>query len=374
MARMRLTTLLFVAIFGVGVAVPAFGWSNKEHIQLTRIAAERLIADPATPAAMKEWLKAACPLLTMEQEREYFMTARVGMYPRGVDGLTFWATVPDLAVATSGTGAAERTVEPFGVGERLLHYVDLEYFVREESSRKYRHDLKAKPFLFDIPLDMTDERWRRAGMLPFRVEQCYGELVKAIRDGRLVDKPGQFPRDEHATKWAGYLAHYLEDNTQPQHATEDYKSKTYFADKRKSPNVHADVEYRLMDDDESDFTELRQEFWTVFLRQLDEVKDPIETADLKKATLEVSLASYDALPMIGVAAMKAYGQGGTPEKPEGAISGKFDAAAFFHSKGAYLGREMSVLEMKAYQSAWAVKRVERLWRRAWDEAHGPAAR
>ena len=40
---------------------PAAAWSNKEHIQLTRIAASRLIADPATPEPMRQWLKAAVP-------------------------------------------------------------------------------------------------------------------------------------------------------------------------------------------------------------------------------------------------------------------------------------------------------------------------
>ena len=36
-----------------------------------------------------------------------------------------------------------------------------------------------------FPHDMGDERYRRAGMLPFRVEQCYGELVKILREKRL---------------------------------------------------------------------------------------------------------------------------------------------------------------------------------------------
>jgi hypothetical protein len=195
--------------------------------------------------------------------------------------------------------------------------------------------------------------------------------VKVLREKRLVDRPGQFPRDEHATKWAGYLAHYLEDNTQPQHATEDYKSRSYFADQRNSPNVHWDVEGRLMDDEVEDYPELRKEFWSVFERMLDEVRDPVENEDLPAATLEVSLTSYDALPLIGLAAMKGYGQGGTPERPEGPI-GKFDAEAFFHARGTYLGREMSMLEMKAHQMAWAVRRVEKVWRRAWDEGQRPA--
>ena len=353
------------------VAHPAFAWSNKEHIQLTRMAASGLLADPATPAGMKDWLRAACPqVLSAEQEREYFMTARVGLFPRGVDGLPYWSTVPDLLVMSGGSGEAEKKVEPFGVGERLLHYVDVEFFVREEDRRRYRHDLKNKPLLADIPLDMADERWKRAGMLPFRVEQCYAELVKAFREKRLVDKPGQFPRDEHAAKWAGFLAHYLQDNTQPHHATEDYKSRAYFADKRTSPNVHADMEYRLGDDEAADYVDLRREFWDAFVKHLDSVRDPVEELDLRKATLEVALASYDALPLIGLAAMRAYGQGGTPERPEGRI-GKFDADAFYRFRGQYLGREVSLMEMKAYQMAWAVKRVERLWRRAWDEAQRP---
>ena len=51
-------------------------------------------------------------------------------------------------------------------------------------------------------------------MLPFRVENCYEMLVKVMREGKLLDTPGQLPRDEHATKWAGFLSHYLADNTQ----------------------------------------------------------------------------------------------------------------------------------------------------------------
>ena len=58
--------------------------------------------------------------------------------------------------------------------------------------------------------------------------------VAAIRAGRLEDKPGQYPRDEHAVKGAGLRAHYAEDNTQLQHATIDYKSAAYFAEKRKA--------------------------------------------------------------------------------------------------------------------------------------------
>lgn len=387
--RRPLPVLIALALAALA-PVRATGWSNKEHIQLTRLAAERLLADPATPAAMKAWLKRACPqTLTMDQEREYLLTARVGVFPRGVDGLPYWATVPDMVAMTSGSGENERKVEPFRVSERMLHYVDLEYFQAVTERQRYRHDLKNKPTPKEMeeflelgllkkpgendadPLKPTrEERWTKAGMLPFRIEQCYAQLVRTLRAKRLVDEPGKFPRDEHAARWAGYLAHYVQDNTQPHHATEDYKSRSYFADKRRAPNVHWDLEGRLLDDEDDDYPELRKEFWDALVRKLDEVEDADDLADLARASVRVSMTSYDALPLIGVAAMRAYGQRGRPDQPEGAI-GKFNADKFFHHKGKYQGQEMTLLELKAHQMAWAVKRVQRLWRRAWDEAQQP---
>src|SRR5690348_2991904 len=107
----------------------AHAWCNKEHIQLTRIAAERLIADPSTPPEMVAWLKSAVPgLMTMEQEKDYFLHSRVGAYPRGVDGVLIWATVPDL-IANS----IQDKVEPFDVSERNLHFIDLEFFVADQA-------------------------------------------------------------------------------------------------------------------------------------------------------------------------------------------------------------------------------------------------
>jgi hypothetical protein len=337
----------------------ATAWSNKEHIQLTRIAAMRLVNDPDTPEDMKHWLREVMPGMTdMAGERHYFLTARVGKYPNGAQGLSFWAAVPDLDVATSRPNVK---VEPFGVHERLLHFIDLELFNPDESKREYAHDLSTKPRFADLPRDMSDPRYQRAGLLPFRVEQCYAELVKQLRAGRLADEPGQFPRDEHAAKWAGFLAHYVQDNTQPQHSTIDYRSATYFGKKRTAPDVHANMEYTLVDDENADHMAVRERLWDDFVKALDQVKDPIETDDLWAATLQVSLTSYDALPMIGDAAVAAYGSTTRP--------GPFDAAKFFGAKGEYLGREMTVSEMKAHQLAWAVKRVERVWRQAWDEAH-----
>jgi len=359
--------LTLAAIVLLLVASRADAWSSKEHVLLTRIAAARLVADPATPAGMKDWLRAAVPNLpTMDGERDYLLHTRVGVFPRGVDGIPFWATVPDLnALADSGGGDRARKVEPFDVPERLLHFIDVELFMPDEARRRYAPDLSNKPALADIPNDPADPRFARAGMLPFRVAQCYGKLVESIRAGRLIDTPGQFPRDEHAAKWAGFLAHYVEDNTQPHHATADYKSATYFsANPRGAPNVHADMEYRLVDDDYADYPELRRAFWDAFSKAVEAARDPVGTdGDLFRSTLEVSMASYDALPLIGEAAVAAYGAAG------GGRPRDFNAEAFYTHRSRVRGEEMSLLEMKARQMAWAERRVETLWLRAWNEAN-----
>ena len=358
--------LTLIAAFLLLVTSRAAAWSSKEHVLLTRIAAARLIADPATPAGMKDWLRAAAPNLPgMDGEREFLLHARVGVFPRGVDGIPFWATVPDLnALTDSGPADRAKKVEPFGVPERLLHFIDVEFFMPDEARRRYAPDLSNKPKLSDIPDDPADPRFARAGMLPFRVRQCFERLVESIRAGRLNDRPGRFPRDEHAAKWAGFLAHYVEDNTQPHHATVDYKSASYFAaGPRTAPNIHADMEYRLVDDDFADYPELRQAFWDAFAKALAAAQDPVGTdGDVFRSTLEVSLASYDALPLIGEAAVAGYGAAG------GGRPRDLNAEAFYTHRGKVRGEEMSLLEMKARQMAWAERRVEALWLRAWKEA------
>jgi hypothetical protein len=334
----------------------AHAWSNKEHMQLARLAAERLIADPKTPPEMKAWLrKGVLQPMDIEAEKKWFMEERIGLITRTADPLPYWATRPDMMVMAD---LPSKKQEPWGVHERDMHFVDLEYFYPDPAKRTYVDDLSHKPEVKDFPDDPKDPRWSRSGMLPFRVRQCYENLVAAMKAGRLADEPGKYPHDEHALKWAGYLAHYAADNTQPQHATADYKSAVYFPGVRKPPNVHAEMEYRMCDDEYHDFADLRAEFWPLFIAALEKEQDPqVDEKDLFRATLQVSLASYDALPMIGRSAKAAT------------KDDLLDTRAFFHGKGTYRGREMTVMQMKAIQSAWAVKRIEALLLRAWKETH-----
>src|SRR5213593_4410991 len=166
---MRNSAIVAMVLFLL--ATRALAWSSKEHVLMTRVAASRLLARKDTPAEMKAWLRAATPNRPdVNGEREYLLKARVGVFPRGVDGLPFWATVPDLnALTDSGGGDRAKKVEPFGVPERLLHFIDVEQFMPDESRRRFAPDLSNKPKLSDIPHDPADPRFGRAGMLPFRV-------------------------------------------------------------------------------------------------------------------------------------------------------------------------------------------------------------
>ena len=342
----------------------AFAWSNKEHILLTQLAVAGLLADPNTPPDMKAWLRQAAPNLPdTEAQKQWFLHQHIGLIPRGVNGLAYWSTMPDMMAMIE---RPDQKIEPFGVGEAKLHFIDIELFNPDPARRKYLPDLSSRPALADFPRDINDDRYKQAGMLPFRVEDCFKHLVKSVRENHLLDAPGQYPRDEHATKWAGYLAHYVQDNTQPHHATLDYKSFSYFPNPRTAPNIHNQMEYIMVDDDKDDYMSLREEFWPALINALRDFHDPVQTADPWQSTLEVALKSYGALPLIGQAAAAATKPADSPTKPQ-----LIDTPAFFHFKGIYLDRNTTVLEMKAHQQAWAIRRTQNLWRQAWDQAKGP---
>jgi hypothetical protein len=206
--------------------------------------------------------------------------------------------------------------------------------------------------------------------LPYRVAHTYGELVKAIRENRLTDRPGQFPRDDHAARWAGYAAHYVQDNTQPQHSTWDYKSRAFFPQGTRSPDVHSIVEYRPVDDDMNDYPEVRAAYWPLFIAALKDAKDLATSSDPWEASLQTSLISYDAVPFIGEAAVAAWDKEGKPESSQD--DGRIDLVKFYNHRGQVYGREMSMLELKAFQQAWAVRRTQGIWLAAWKEAKGAA--
>ena len=355
----RLTILLLASV--LLLTQVAFAWSAKEHVIITRTATRNLLASDATPPAMKAWLTAAQPQLpTVEEEREYLMVGRAAAYPRGVDGLAFWSVTPDLISDTAD--GKQRKVPPFDVPEGSLHFLDVEYFMPKEADRTFAADLSHRPSLADIPRDRTDPRWQKAGMLPFRIDNCFDELVASIKAARLIDKPGQFPRDQHATRWAGQLAHYAADNCMPLHATIDYQCYSRFPEFQKKPRVHFDMEFRLTDGDNEDYPALREQLWQAFSKRLSSPL-PELSPDVWTTSVKISLLSYEAVPMIGDAARQAY------LDADGQLK-EFDANAFFGYSATVFGERRNVLEMKAVAMAEGVRWTERLWLEAWKKAQG----
>ena len=369
--------LLPCAVLLLAILIPssAQAWSFKEHILVTRLAVQRLLADEQTPQEMKAWLQKNAPKTGDEAAAKQLLIEQyIGPQPEGLIGLDYWTIFPDITRQVDGN----KPVEPFGAPEALMHYLDLEFFVPGEGPKVYKHDLSNKPDLEDLPRDRRDPRLVQAGYLPWRVEQVYGKLVTAIRQGRL-EPTGVDDRD-NALVLAGYLAHYLADNTQPQHATIDYRSAAYFSDARSAPNVHGMFEYGMVDWDKQAFPELREELWTKLNEQLDARPAIRQPLDPWRSTVRISAASYDALPLIGIAAQKAAGQAvmeGDPTRPEGRPArgnDEFDVEAFFRTRGTVNGQEMTLLDLKARQLAIATLRIESMLRQAWMEAQqAPAA-
>jgi hypothetical protein len=352
------------ALFLAALAPAAHAWSHKEHIQFTRLAAMRIIADPTAPQDLKDWLKANTVLLpSMEAERDWFLHQAIGNEPEKakLTGLCWWVTVPDIE-------AQDRSAPkkpPFGQQERLNHYIDLEFFNPVNEKKTYQLDLSSLPALQDIPRDFKDPTYVRAGYLPLAREDAYKNFVAAVRAGKLgpdKDKPDD---QDHAVRWCAYLAHYTQDNTQPHHATMDFKSGQYFKGMKNSPNVHAEMEYRMADEASQPLPELRAEYWPLFEVRLNEIKkDDVGDKDIFESTIAVAMDSYKNLPLIGQAAAAAVDTT-DPKKPT------IDTTKFFHFVGTVDGREESVMEMKAHQTAWAVIRTENVIKQAWAEAKKP---
>ena len=332
---------VLAAVVAVAVScATASAWSYKEHVLLTREAAHRILEDESAPEGLKAFLRDKCPEAVDFDLEEFVLHERFGPNPEGITGLSFWATHPDVERSTP--------VPTFASDEGKMHYLDVEFLNPDPSKRHYLADGSGLPELADFPRDVEDERYQEAGYLPFRIEQCYGELVKAWREGDA----------ESAEIWGGYLAHYLGDNTQPQHATIDYKSATYFD--RASvpggrPNVHGWVEYGFIDDAEpSQYPRLRQELADAMEAELAEAQ-AVPLGDPFVSSLETSRRFYGYLPLIGEAALATHEHGG-------------DLNVF---AGYRLEDEgPTLMQAKALALSQGTLRIEGALRQAWSEAHG----
>lgn len=363
---------------------PAHAWSHQGHILITRLAALRIIQDDKSPTELREFLQsqmksdlAACEKLATQ--------AALGPNPAPDDltGLDGASTLPDRILATK---AGQAKLEPYGLPEANMHYLDLEYFAPEI---RYQPDLTSLPKLADFPHDVKDWRYQQAGFVPFRIEEFYKKLLERLGKGDKLE-PAETTHD------LGYLAHYLEDCHQPHHATIDYKSLSYLVGKvpatvgggvkeiktplteggtaisyraDKSINPHGDLEFQLFENAEEPRATFRKEYWNELTARIaSHAKDaeyqwpeyktrPLQPYDPFTRALEILRHSYTYLPAIGKAAQAAY------------ADGKFDPKAFFTSEDTIHGQSLTIIQIIAEQNARAVLEVEKTIRRAWDAAH-----
>jgi hypothetical protein len=375
MKRRAIVILLLV----LGFPHLAHAWSYKEHVQLTRITTMRLLADDKAPARMKEWLRESVPVLTsMDAEKQFLLDTPIGPNPdrarHGLAGLTWWVCVPDL----ESNRRDGPKIPPFNQHERLNHFFEVELFIPGTGVKQFKSDLSNKPQFADIPLDANDPRWQQAGYLPLATEYAYRNFIRTIRAGKLLPDPKQPDDTDHAQRWAGYLLHYTQDATQPMHASLDYKAASAFPRGLKNaPNVHAEFEWKLVDDPDQPLSALRADYWQAFTSALEFGSDPIVDEKPFDATVRTALASYDAMPLLVDAARSALRDPALRDpalrdpattQPTTRPRPGFDTEAFYRHRGRVREMELAVYEMKAIQHALAVKRGEALLRQAWVEA------
>ncbi|MEL7240606.1 MAG: hypothetical protein AAGK78_17240, partial [Planctomycetota bacterium] len=278
--------------------------------------------------------------------RRLLVEEHIGQEPVGLTGLDRWVLVPDQARDLDG----DAKIPYFGQPEGLMHYLDAELFLPGGGFKGYRHDLSGKPSRADIPDDWrNDDRFPQAGYLPWRTQQVYNDLVAAIeRDNLLPDEGDDIQDRDHAVALAGYLIHYVQDNTQPHHATLDFRSQSYFAVRHLAPNVHGMFEFGLVDWEGKPFPKLRNELFDKVMARhalIQRAKAQAMMAPYRpfEDSVAMSLYSYDLLPLIGEAAQLAAGQqvqGGDPSRPVGPPSrgrDDFDIPAFFNFTGTARG-------------------------------------
>ena len=366
-----------LALATLSAATPAHAWSHQGHILITRLAALRIIQDPAAPQPLRDFLKANMPF-SMDDCRRLAAEEVIGADPQNLAGFDAAATLPDRIQMTP---AGKALLEPYHATEFQMHFVDLEWLSKDPA---YKPDLSNRPAIDQIPRDLHDPRWKLAGYLPFRIDECYKNTVAAFAPDKPLD-------NDTAVRWAGYLAHYLEDCHQPHHSTIDYRSFTYLAGKvpgvheihtttsdgkavtsykadSADINVHGAIEYQLFENADEPRKTLRQNFWDeltarIELHAHERAANPPAAFDLHKPyggfdrTFELLFDDYEYLPAVGKAGQAGY------------ATGKFDPSAFFTSEDTIHDQKMTMIQLIADRNAKAVLEVEATWRRAWADAH-----
>ena len=103
--ELRYTSGWILAALALALAAPgpAFGWAHQGHIIITRLAALRIIDDPAAPRGLRDFLSSNMES-SLEECRDLALHETVGADPqddpRFSTGLDKWCTMPDVIIYT----------------------------------------------------------------------------------------------------------------------------------------------------------------------------------------------------------------------------------------------------------------------------------
>jgi hypothetical protein len=148
----------------------------------------------------------------------------------------------------------------------------------------YQPDLSALPALQDVPRDAADPRWAKAAWCPSAWTDAVARMTEALARGDTV----------HAIEAAGELAHYAQDNTQPHHATVDFRGLSISGGRDR----RATRRWNRWEASSGLSPERRAMVFDAFVAALDG-PFPTVSDDAWRATVEVARESYRCLPTIG---------------------------------------------------------------------------
>lgn len=203
-------TCLSLSVLTLSLSLPAFGWGERGHDSVTRIAA-RLLATDADPE-VAAWGKVLA-------SKEHM--------------LAHLSNVPDIAWRRGGP-EMDRLNTP-------SHFVDLEFALPKgelndkvalpQSFEAYQKMLQQnckKPGPFCAPGETMADKLLKAGHAPFRIQNLTQELSVQLSELKRLQADAQSSPEarteamQRALLYAGVLSHFVGDIANPHHTSVDY--------------------------------------------------------------------------------------------------------------------------------------------------------
>ncbi len=319
-------------------------WARKEHVFITRVAVKLLLDQASTPPALQALLREGLGNTDKIADLEKFVL-EVEETLRLDAGLDLYSFRPDELVGLHSL------VPGFDSTEEKMHYLDTDEFNPQRSRQVFAADGSNKVLARSLPRNPRDPRYKSAGFVTFRAEQCYKSLIASLKTNYS---------NEQVFLWLGYLSHYISDSYQPYHSTIDYQGFNCACNVAREPKhrFHGDMEGLLFRDTRAGAEALRLQFWQYFQAALNR---DIYGASKKRldpylVSQSALLSGYDYLPMLCRAGEVALAQG------------EFDADAWFNYSEMVGKHKLTLLELKAARMAEASLVLNRLILQAWQEA------